>query len=253
MRKRIVTGAVAAALCLIGGAGAAQAQVAVSPAGHTGLAGVPQVNLHRAFEARLSEVKLHKIGGIVYPRGHAPKAGARTRAHAACTEPNCNLTWNFGFVQRTPQVYLIFWGPNWQTDPGQEASANYLISFFKGLGQQPGDTWSAVASQYNDPQGFPAVTGSVYMGAWNDTSTPPSDVTQSGLGSEADTWGSFLSSHGFTIGNNGQIVIATQSGTCPQGYFAPQTRSPSRSAPVRPARNGCSPMAAPHSRCSACA
>jgi serine protease len=222
MRKRIVTGAVAAALCLIGGAGAAQAQVAASPAGHHGLAGVPQVNLHRAFEARLSHVKLHKIGGIVYPRGHAPRAGAR-RGHAACTEPNCNLTWNFGFVQRTPQVYLIFWGPNWQTDPGQEASANYLISFFKGLGQQPGDNWSAIASQYNDPQGFLAVTGGVYMGAWNDTSTPPSDVTQSGLGSEADTWGSFLSSHGFTIGNSSQIVIATQSGTCPQGYFAPQT------------------------------
>jgi hypothetical protein len=46
-------------------------------------------------------------------------------------------------------------------------------------------------------------------------------VTQSGLASEANTWGAFLSSHGFTIGNNSQIVIATQSGTCPQGFYAP--------------------------------
>jgi serine protease len=229
MIKRIVIGAVAAALCVTCGAGAAQAQAAAPPAPHTGLAGVPQVNLHRAFEAQLPHVKLGKIAGIVYPRGHTPRPAAHAKAHAACTEPNCPVTWNLGPVQHTPQVYLIFWGPNWQTDPNQEASANYLISFFKGLGQQPDDSWSAVTSQYNDPQGFPAETGSVYMGAWNDTSAPPTGVSQSGLASEANTWGSFLSSHGFTIGNNSQIIIATQSGTCPQGYSAsicPTSSSP---------------------------
>jgi hypothetical protein len=225
MFKRIVTIAVAAALCVTGGAWAAQAQVTPSPARHTGLAGVPRVNLHRAFEAQLAHVKLGKIAGIVYPRGATPRAPAP----AACTEPNCPVSWNLGPVQHTPQVYLIFWGPNWQTDPNQEASANYLISFYKGLGQQPDDSWSAITAQYNDPKGFPAETGSVYLGAWNDTSIPPAGVTQSGLASEANTWGSFLSSHGFAIGNNSQIVIATQSGTCPQGYFAPNVCPPSSS------------------------
>jgi serine protease len=221
MFKRVVTSAVAAALCLTGGAWATQAQAAALPARHAGLAGVPQVNLHRAFEAQRSHVTLHKIAGIAYPLGHAPATHAPAATAATCTEPNCPVVWNLGPVQHTPQVFLILWGPNWQTDPNQEASANYLISFFKGLGQQPDDNWSAITAQYNDPKGFPAETGSVYMGAWNDTSTPPTGVTQSGLASEANTWGAFLSSHGFTIGNNSQIVIATQSGTCPQGYFAP--------------------------------
>jgi hypothetical protein len=172
------------------------------------------VNLHRAYEAQLRHTKVGKISGIVYARGHQPKAAAN--AAAACTEPACPVAWQSGTVQHTPHVYLLFWGPNWTTDPAQEASATYLENFFSGLGNgQADDNWSTITSQYADATGAPGFTGLVYEGATFDTSTPHSNTSLFQIGAEAD---SFVEDQGITDLNDAQIIVATQSGTCPQGF-----------------------------------
>jgi ricin-type beta-trefoil lectin protein/putative Ig domain-containing protein len=214
MFKRIFAVAVAASLSVLGATVAAQAQARshARPAGH--LHGVRVVNLHRAYEAQLRHTKVGKISGIVYARGHRTKATANTAA--TCTEPACPVAWQSGTVQHTPHVYLLFWGPNWQTDPAQEASATYLENFFSGLGNgQADDTWSTITSQYADGTGSPGFSGLVYEGAFNDPSTPHSDTSVAQIGAEAD---SFVQDQGITDLNDAQIVVATQSGTCPQGF-----------------------------------
>jgi len=110
MFKRIFAVAAAASLSVLGATAAAQAQAQshARSAGH--LHGVRVVNLHRAYEAQLKHIKVGKISGIVYARGHQPRATAN--AAASCTEPACPVAWQGGTVQHTPHVYLLFWGPN---------------------------------------------------------------------------------------------------------------------------------------------
>jgi hypothetical protein len=210
MFKRIFAVAAAASLSVLGGTAAAQAQAQslARPAGH--LHGVRVVNLHRAFEAQLGHTKVGKISGIAYAKGHRPKATAN--AAATCTEPACPVAWQGGTVQHTPHVYLLLWGPNWATDP----AATYLENFFSGLGNgSTQDNWSTITSQYADATGAPAFSGLVYEGAFNDTSTPPSNTSLFQIGAEADT---FAQNQGITDLNDAQIIVATQSGTCPQGF-----------------------------------
>jgi len=214
MLKRMIAVAAAASLSLLGAAGAAQAQAQAParPAAH--LPGVKVLNLHRAFEARLGHAKAGTIAGIAYARGHRPRAAAK--AAASCTEPACPVAWQGGPVQHTPHVYLLLWGPNWESDPGQEASAAYLESFLSGLGDgQADDNWSTITSQYADGTGAPGFSGLVYEGAFDDTNVPPSDTSLDQLGAEAD---SFAATQGITDLNDAQIIVATQSGTCPQGF-----------------------------------
>jgi hypothetical protein len=191
------------------------------PAVH--LAPVRAVNLHRAYEARLGHTKPAKIAGIVYARGKgpaAPKPGRSTRG--TCAEPGCPVLYNNGPVQLTPHVYLLLWGPNWSTDSSQEASANYLESFYAGLGaRQPGqtkDSWSTILSQYGNGSAAPIFTTSVLAGTFHDNTTPPSGATQAQIAAEADA---FTAMQGITDLTDAQVVVATQSGTCPQGFDAP--------------------------------
>jgi hypothetical protein len=233
MLKRAAVGTAAAVLCLSAGAGAAQAQVTAPSAAHSasmsrvlrlghGLPPVTTVNLHREYLAQLRHVKLGKIGGIVRPRDwHAPRAANANTA--SCTEPNCDVTYHGGSVQHNPQVFLVLWGPDWSTQSGEEATSQYLGSFYAGLGIQgaptgPGDTWSPITAQYSDGSGFPAFTTRVLAAVGGDTSTPPTGATPTQLAAEADTWAAYFASQGFTINTNSQIVVATQSGTCPLNF-----------------------------------
>jgi ricin-type beta-trefoil lectin protein/putative Ig domain-containing protein len=210
MLKRIFAVAAAAAISLLGVTAGTTAQA--QPVGH--LHGVRVINLHRAFEARLGHTKPGAIAGIVRPVGAQSKQAAN--AAATCTEPACPVTWQGGHVQHTPHVYLLFWGPNWESDSSQEASATYLQDFFSGLGNnQAQDTWSNITGQYADSTGFPAFSGLVYEGAFNDTSAPPLHASNAQIGAEADT---FATNQNITDLNDAQIVVATQSGTCPKGF-----------------------------------
>jgi hypothetical protein len=192
-----------------------------SQAGHT--AATPKwmhlINLRSGYEHALAHVKVGKIAGITYRIGYHPKAAAAGKALASCTEPNCPLVYNSGPVEHTVHIYLLLWGPTWATDSGETASAAYMQNFYEGLGVEPQDTWSPTTSQYSDSTGSPAFSGSQFSGAFADTSTPPADTTPTQFTTEADA---FASSQNLTTNpQDDQIVIATQSGTCPQDFGAP--------------------------------
>ncbi len=211
----------AAAVGLLGSATpAALAQVA-RPAPVT--TGARTTNLHAAYLRALPTARSGEPSGIVYPVGHSPRGASAARGSASCIEPTCDLTYHGGPVQQSPRVYLLLWGPHWTSDAAQEASAAYLESFYRGLGVEPADTWSPITSEYGSTAGAPAFGGSVYAGAWNDTSTPPTGVTQNELAAEADA---FARAHHLTGDINAQIVIATQSGTCPSGFYSPICKGP---------------------------
>ena len=212
MLKRVLAGTAVAAVSLMSAATAAQARAAAAPAPPaTPAPHATVVKLHHAYLARLGHAKAAKLA-IMYARGHRPRAA---KTATSCSEPNCPLTYNGGAVQRSPHVYLLLWGPHWSSDPSQAASAAYLENFYAGLGVQPQDSWSVINSLYGDGGGYPAFTGSVYQGAFQDASTPPSGVTGNQLAAEADA---FASVHGITDLADAQIVVATQSGTCPEGF-----------------------------------
>ena len=218
MLKRIAVAATAiAAVGLLGTGTAAQAQAAGPASAARPVPHAAVVNLHHAYQRALHHVRKGKISGIVYPLGKQPRAVAR---HATCTEPNCSLKYGGGPVQHSPHVYLLLWGPNWSTDPNQAASAAYLETFYGGLGVQPQDSWSTITTQYADGTGAPSFSGSVYEGAFQDTSAPPRGVTQTQLAAEADA---FTTAQGITDKADAQIVVATQSGTCPQGFYSAGT------------------------------
>jgi hypothetical protein len=213
MIKRIFVVAAAASVSLLGVTAATTAQAAphVRPTGQ--LHGVRVINLHRAFEARLAHVKPGKISGIMYGRGHQPQRAAN--AAVTCTEPACPMTWHGGPVQHTPHVYLLLWGPNWTADPNQVASATYLKSFYSGLGVSPQDNWSTITSPYADSTGTSAFSGTVLVTTFNDVNPPPSNPSLFQLGAEADA---FVQNNNITDLADAQIVVATQSGTCPPGF-----------------------------------
>jgi hypothetical protein len=119
-----------------------------------------------------------------------------------------------GPVQHSPHVYLVLWGPGWSSET---AASNYLAAFYGGLGVSPHDTWSTITSQYGDGSGTPAFGTSVYVGTWNDTSTPPNPVTENDLAAEADAMASTI---GITDKANAQVIIASQAGTCFNDGFA---------------------------------
>jgi serine protease len=186
------------------------------------------VNLHTAFERLLGHVKPGRRAGIVPPVGkkmvistvhHRGKPGS---GQTACTEPNCNLVWNSGPVEHAPKLYVVFWGPAWQTSAGEQTSANYLLNFFSGLGQSD-DTWSRVNSQYSDASGHPAFNGSELAAQMNDVASPPAEVTMSDLASEAVA--AATSFHIPDVAND-QVVVLSQSGTCFSDGFAGSSCQP---------------------------
>src|ERR1700722_760235 len=100
------------------------------------------VNLHKAYRARLGHTTVSPISGIVPPTGPPPIAG---RGGNDCSEPYCPVYYQGGLIQQNPHVYLLLWGPDWSSDLSQEATANYLESFYSGLGVESGsspDNWS---------------------------------------------------------------------------------------------------------------
>src|SRR6266516_5870154 len=132
MLKRIFAVAAAAAVSVLGVTAVTTAQAAPHARRAGRLPGVRVVNLQKAYEAELGHTKPGKVSGIMHSLGHRPKAAGNVSV--TCTEPACPITWQGGLVQHTPHVYLVFWGPNWKTDPNQVASATYLQDFFSGLG-----------------------------------------------------------------------------------------------------------------------
>jgi len=222
------------AICTVLASVAAQSAVAetrgVTPAGASTpvlrISGVPAVSLHAQFAQFAGHVTVGPETGIVPPldRKAGPSAWQTSAAPDPdnCLEPNCDVTYNNGPVQHSPKVYVVFWGPTWQTNAGEEASANYLLSFYQGLGTNS-DNWSRITSQYGDGTGAPAFTGSVFVASYVDTSAPPAEVTEDDVAAEGEAAASHF---GITDLADDQVVVASQSGTCFSDGFAGSSCQP---------------------------
>src|SRR5262249_57238932 len=156
---------------------------------------------------------------------------ARASRKGTCAQPACPVLYTNGPVTLPPQVYLLLWGPNWTTDSSQAASAQILESFYAGLGvRQPGlskDSWSTIMSQYGNgppPSPGPIFSQSGLAGTFHDGTTPPLHANQAQIATEADA---FAANQHITDLTDAQIVVATQSGTCPQA-FAGSSRAGTR-------------------------
>jgi hypothetical protein len=203
---------------------------AVPSSAAAGPAGAPAAAAPQsAFESASGHVTTGKVAGVIPSRGASSKNsgiikdgiglhGAVAAAPAACTEPDCNLAYGGGPVQQTPRVYVVFWGPKWNT-ASHTSAKNYITGLFTGLGLTgKGDSWSGTVKQYGDFTGPPALNTSVLAGTWVDTTdTPPSNnssnpVTLDGLAEEALNAAGHFNIPDMTT--QADIVIASQQGTC---------------------------------------
>ena len=183
------------------------------------------VALHSGYLADLSHVRTGKPSGVVPPlRKGAGTAAQPPQTSTPIFTPTRTtpflgpMTWHGGPVQHSPHLYLLLWGSNWTTTTKQKASAGYLESFLRGLGTEKGPTpdhWSTITSQYNDSTGYPSFKKSVYVQAYITTSQPPTGVTRTKLGAEAEA---FAEAHTLSTLTTDQVIVATQSGTCPADF-----------------------------------
>jgi serine protease len=212
---------VASSLTVAVAAGVATAAGATTT--HGGQASVPvhvlPATFHQGYAKALSSVSSAQANA---PKGYSYARGVHSASSAAkvgdsCAESNCPLPWGGGAVQHTPHVYLLFWGPNWQTDATQDAALSYTAHFFQGLGDTTNDVWSPIMDQYYDGSGNIGFASSVYVGAYQDASVPPYGTTQTQLAAETNA---FVSAESITDTTDASVIIVTQPGTCPNG-FAP--------------------------------
>jgi serine protease len=183
---------------------------------------VRAVNLHSQFEhamtsgaVRIGTTKYYSATGGLGSAG-APAASAAPAAAAACKEPTCKMSRHGGPVQHSPKVYVVFWGPGWNTTNSDESTVeNYLLGMYHGLGQTKFDSWSTITSQYADSTGHPAFPGTtVLAGTIIDVSTPPSNVSPSDIGAEAAAGAGAFNIVPGNASDNAQIIVASDTGTC---------------------------------------
>ncbi|HEX4819546.1 MAG TPA: hypothetical protein VFV00_05020 [Acidimicrobiales bacterium] len=120
--------------------------------------------------------------------------GVRTVANSDPSSATSNLIYHGGAIQKSPKVYLTFWGKEWtdSKDPAYTIPVKdpqgkpytlarlqtYITQFMKGLG---GSSWNNVQTQYcqggqigdlDCGDGTVAITNakSLVAGVWNDTS-----------------------------------------------------------------------------------
>jgi len=169
--------------------------------------------------ARHHHVTPHPHGryGIV-PMRSASTASTASRAHTFSSPRSGGtggpLNYGGGPVQHNVQVYLVFWGNQWDSDSNGVQS--YVQGLFSGLGDSS-DTWSTVTSQYTDSSGAgPTFGGSVLAGTWvDDSSAAPASAAQADIANEAENG---VSHFGITPTTDTQIVVLSPSGTSPDGF-----------------------------------
>jgi hypothetical protein len=132
---------------------------------------------------------------VMPPRGHQ-----RPRPNLCCTQ----LVYNGGPLQRTPSVFLTFWG--WTSDPNGEG--NYLFRFLNGVGSY---SWLATLYQYG--MGNPRHQ-LVAAHIFHDSTPIPSSPTDAQIAQEAIN----TASHFGISDPNASYVIATPSGHSTAGF-----------------------------------
>lgn len=91
-----------------------------------------------------------------------------------------------GLVQTTPRVALIFWGKNWENEPGK-ALRQQLVSLFRTT---PGSGYQKLLSQYDDRFGTIATEGPELYLNTVDTHVPiATNVSYRAIKEEAEAYG----------------------------------------------------------------
>jgi serine protease len=124
------------------------------------------------------------------------------------------LQYGGGPVQHSAQVYLIFWGSQWDSD--SNGVQQYVTDLFNGLGTGS-DTWSTVTSQYTDNTGTgPTFNGAVLAGVWvDDAGAAPDQAAQADIAGEAEAG---VSHFGISPTSDDQMVVLSPSGTHPDNF-----------------------------------
>ena len=133
-----------------------------------------------------------------------------------------------GVVSPNPQVYLVFWGSQWSSDPAGVAPD--LQAMFKGM-YGASDTWGAILTQYceNAPAGtVTCPAGATFVnhpassplaGVWFDSAAAaPRKATKSQLAAEAATAAAHFGNTTQTPNLNAQYVVVSPTGTHPDGF-----------------------------------
>ena len=124
-------------------------------------------------------------------------------AHAAPLASSANLIDNYGPVQDTPKVYVVYWG--WTSDPSGEQG--YLNNFLSSVG---GTSWLATVQQYGG-----GWQSGLLAGTWSDSASVPSSPTDAQIQAEA-----VRAANHFGTGTsvNVQVVVATPTGHSTSGF-----------------------------------
>jgi serine protease len=133
-----------------------------------------------------------------------------------------------GVVSPNPQVYLVFWGSQWSSDPA--GVANDMQAMFQGL-YGSADTWGNILTQYceNAPAGtVTCPAGATFVnhpassplaGVWFDNaSAQPNRSSKSQLAAEASKAAAHFGNKTQSPNLNAQYVIVSPTGTHPDGF-----------------------------------
>jgi hypothetical protein len=152
------------------------------------------------------------------------------RAHANAQFPlTLGSSDAHGAVAHNPQVYLVFWGSQWSSDPANAATT--LTQFFQGL-YGADDTWATVMDQYCS--GVPIATvncgingshvvhpeSSPLVNTWFDNaSAAPGAATYSQLANESIAAAQHFGNTTAASNYETQYVIASPTHTDPDNYL----------------------------------
>ena len=148
-------------------------------------------------------------------------------AHGGKAHGTNNLVSFGGSIQQNAKVYIVYWGPEWQSgfSTGGYTSAqaqSYIEGFFNGVG---GSSWANSTTQYC--QGVPVGTvqcgtadvhpsnpANELAGTWNDTRTVPTSPAQFDISNEARA----LAAHFGGVNNQADYMVFTPTGHSMNGF-----------------------------------
>ena len=142
---------------------------------------------HSAFADRYPELN-------PLPR-HFPSQERFVHEHAGRGGGGSNLTYHGGPTITSAHVVAISWGPSWGSSGADAATANTLGKYIANFGTT--GEYNTITQYYSgSPATYIQLTSlaSNNPAVWNDTSTPPTNVTDSAIQAEVNK---YISAYGF--------------------------------------------------------
>ncbi|MBV8461924.1 MAG: hypothetical protein JO368_01420 [Acidimicrobiales bacterium] len=144
--------------------------------------------------------------------------GADRGLGAACGGQPCNppLQYFGGPVQHNPRVYLVFWGPGWQSDSNGIVGAEQTL--FTSLAGSP---YNNILTQYPDHVGN-IVNDTALAGTWIDPTGPSAAVDQNAIAAEAahatavNSWSNTADTQYIVLPQSGSSIVTGGTPFC--GY-----------------------------------